>query len=257
MALLGRMDRDKAIHLHEELIADNFSSLECDLTYYSLIRGIMMRHEIKHVLDYGAGRNRYAQDFNPDIDSYLIRDLRDLSFGGAEVTAADVDPEVLTHPTSAHQMVIDPTAALPFEDHKFDLIVSDYVFEHIEDANMVATELQRVLKPGGWMVIRTPNQFGYLKFAASLVPNKLHDAALQFVQPHRKAVDTFPTHYQLNSRGAFKRHFKQCELHVMTDSWEPAYFFGKPWLYRAFLVLHKLMPRIFGTASIFILNKNG
>jgi SAM-dependent methyltransferase len=257
MALIGRVRKQAALRLHEEIVADNFSAQECDLTFYSLIRGLAMRHEAKTVLDYGAGRNRYAQDFNAETDSFLIRDLRDLRFGGAEVTAADVDPEVLSHPASHHRHVIVPGKPLPIADGKFDLIVSDYVFEHVEDAQGVAKELQRLLRPGGWLVVRTPNRYGYLKLAASLVPNRLHDAVLRHVQPHRKAVDTFPTFYRLNCRRDFERYFNQCSVHMMTDSWEPAYFFGRIWLYRAFAILHKFMPKFFGTASIFILQKSG
>jgi SAM-dependent methyltransferase len=256
MALIGRVKKQAALQLHEEIVADNFSALECDLTFYSLVRGLAMRHQAKFVLDYGAGRNRYAQDFSADTDSFLIRDLRDLRYGGAEVTAADVDPEVMTHPTSEHQHIIVPGQPLPIADGKFDLIVSDYVFEHIEDAAAVANELQRLLRPGGWLVVRTPNRYGYLKLAASLVPNRLHDAVLKYVQPHRKAVDTFPTFYRLNCRSDFERYFNQCSVNVMSDSWEPAYFFGKVWLYRLFSVLHKFMPKFFGTASIFILQKS-
>lgn len=256
MALLGRMNEAKARKLHEELVADNFSALDCDLTFYSLIRGMSIRHKFETVLDYGAGRNRYAQDFDPSTDSYHLLNLRDLQHEGAKVFAVDVDPEVLTHPTSDVQKIIDPEKPLPFEDALFDLIVSDYVFEHIENPVLVARELQRVLKPGGWIVVRTPNRYGYLKFAASIVPNKAHNKALEHVQPHRKAVDTFPTYYRLNSRREFQRHFDKCEVNVMTDSWEPAYFFGRVWLYRLFLVIHKLIPRAFGTASIFILRKH-
>ena len=246
MALIGRMKREKALRLHEELVADNFSAMECDLTFYSLVRGLAMRHGAKKVLDYGAGRNQYDFDFDPGTRSYLLRDLRDLRYGGAEVMAADVDPVVATHPTSAKQHVIVPGEKLPVGDGEFDLIVSDYVFEHVEDAAGVARELQRVLKPGGWIAVRTPNRYGYLKFAASLVPNRLHDAALKHIQPHRKAEDTFPTHYKLNSRKDIETHFDQCDVSVMTDSWEPAYFFGRPWLYRMFLVLHKLSAKIAG-----------
>lgn len=257
MALVGRVNKDAALRLHEEIAADNFSAMDCDLTFYSIVRSLAMRHNVKVVLDYGAGRNGYAQDFNPEKDSFLIRDLRDLRFGDAEVTAVDVDPAVLTHPTSKYQHIIVPGQQLPIADGKFDLIVSDYVFEHIENAQSVADELQRLLRPGGWLVVRTPNRYGYLKLAASIVPNRLHDAVLKYVQPHRKAIDTFPTFYRLNCRRDFKRHFTQCSVHVMSDSWEPAYFFGKIWLYHIFAVIHKFMPKFFGTASIFLLQKAG
>ncbi len=257
MALTGRIEQETALRLHEEIVADNFSVIDCDIAFYSLVRGTAMRYGARKVLDYGAGRNRYEQDFDPSVDSYLIRDLRDLRYNGAEVTAADVDPEVVTHPTSEHQHVISPGEKMPFADGAFDLIVSDYVFEHIEDAAGVATELQRLVRPGGWIIVRTPNRYGYLKLMASIVPNRLHDAVLKYVQPHRKAIDTFPTYYRLNCRKDFKRHFDQCDLNIVTDSWEPAYFFGKPWLYRLFSVFHKFLPKLAGTASIFILQKRG
>lgn len=255
MTLIGRVPTEAALKLHPEIVVDNFSSIDCDLTFYSLIRALCKRHNIADVIDYGAGRNRYAQDFDPARDSYLLLDLRDLRYGGAQVTATDVAPEVLTHPTSHHQHVIDPAKALPFADSSFDLIVSDYVFEHVEDPATVAVELQRVLRPGGWILVRTPNRFGYLKIAASLVPNRMHNAALRSVQPHRKAVDTFPTFYRLNSRRQMTEHFKDCSVNAMTDSWEPAYFFGRVWLYKIFRAVHKLLPKGLGTASIFILRK--
>jgi hypothetical protein len=94
---------------------------------------------------------------------------------------------------------------------------------------------------------------GRVKREAAL---RLHDAVLKYVQPHRKTVDTFPTFYRLNCRKDFERYFNQCSVSVMSDSWEPAYFFGRVWLYRLFSVLHKFMPKMFGTASIFILQKS-
>src|SRR3546814_21093337 len=100
--------------------------------------------------------------------------------------------------TSQQQHVLDASGKLPFEADAFDLIVSDYVFEHVDDASAVARELQRVLRPGGWIAVRTPNRFGYLKLAASLVPNKWHDPVLGFVQPPRTTFYTFPTQHRPN-----------------------------------------------------------
>ncbi len=255
MPVVGRLKDGAARRIHPEVMADNFSVADCDLTFFSIIKAIKLRQGSKHILDYGAGRNGYQQDFDPALHSYLIRDLRNLQSDGAHVTAVDVAPEVRSHPTSDQQLVIDPDGKLPFDDNSFDLIVSDYVFEHIGNPAHVATEIQRVLQPGGWLVVRTPNQLGYLKLAASLVPNRLHDAALKYIQPHRKAVDTFPTHYRLNSLRAMKRSFDKCEVVGITGSWEPAYFFGKTWLYRIFQFIHWAMPKSLGTAHIFVARK--
>ena len=45
---------------------------------------------------------------------------------------------------------------LPFEDNAFDSILCTEVFEHVEQLDHVITELYRVLKPGGRMIVTTP-----------------------------------------------------------------------------------------------------
>jgi 2-polyprenyl-3-methyl-5-hydroxy-6-metoxy-1,4-benzoquinol methylase len=46
---------------------------------------------------------------------------------------------------------------LPFGDAAFDYIASHEVIEHVEDPQVVAREIARVLKPGGVCVVATPN----------------------------------------------------------------------------------------------------
>jgi SAM-dependent methyltransferase len=247
MAVVGRLDSKAAYKIHPEVMADNFSQRDCDLTFFSVIRSIQLRNNSKNVLDYGAGRNSYAQDFDPTIHSYLINDLRNLRSTGSHVTAVDVSNSVVIHPTSDRQVVIDPTISMPFEDE---------YFEHISNPKFVSSELQRLLRPGGWLVVRTPNRYGYLKIVASIVPNRLHNAVLRYVQPERKEIDTFPTLYRLNSLSEMQRHFDNCRISCITDSWEPAYFFGKTWLYRIFQFVHWILPKKLGTAHVFIGQKN-
>lgn len=46
---------------------------------------------------------------------------------------------------------------IPFEDGRFDCVISTQVLEHIEDHRRAAAELTRVLKPGGFAVISVPH----------------------------------------------------------------------------------------------------
>ena len=47
--------------------------------------------------------------------------------------------------------------SLPFPDESFDVITSWHVIEHVQDVRQTLDEWHRVLKPGGWVMIETPN----------------------------------------------------------------------------------------------------
>jgi SAM-dependent methyltransferase len=255
VSLLLYLNRKAALSVHGEIAVDNFTFGDGDLAFYGLIRAAYLRGNVTKVLDYGAGRNAYAQDFDPATSSFLINDFRDLRFGGADVTAVDVTPAVLTHPTSHHQHQITPGERLPFDDESFDLIVSDFVFEHLEQPEQLSKELQRVLRPGGWLFARTPNKYGYVAIVASLVPNRLHTAVLKYIQPDRKDLDVFPTYYRINTLGHMKKYFDVCDVSIHSEHWEPQYFFGFKWLYNVNRFIHALIPNALGMTSIFIAKK--
>lgn len=50
-----------------------------------------------------------------------------------------------------------PEEALPFADGEFDRVVVIDVHEHVDDPRIVTAELARILKPGGQIIITTPN----------------------------------------------------------------------------------------------------
>jgi SAM-dependent methyltransferase len=49
---------------------------------------------------------------------------------------------------------------LPFPDNTFDLVLSHEVLEHVQNDRMAASEISRVLKPGGRLTLFVPNR-GY------------------------------------------------------------------------------------------------
>lgn len=51
---------------------------------------------------------------------------------------------------------------LPFEDCSFDVVVSTRVFQYIPEPDKAASELFRVLRPGGRSVVQTPNKWNPL-----------------------------------------------------------------------------------------------
>lgn len=50
-------------------------------------------------------------------------------------------------------------AHLPFKNDCFDIVVSNYVLEHVKDQKRHISEIHRVLKKGGICYLTTPNKF--------------------------------------------------------------------------------------------------
>jgi SAM-dependent methyltransferase len=238
--------------LHPELGVAGFSKLDGTVRFYNFVKAAMAKCSAKRVLDFGAGRGGPLE--TPIIWRRQLQDLRQL---GAEVWASDVDPIVCEHPASHHQVVIDSSKPLPFDDAFFDIIVSDFTFEHITNPTLVSQELLRVLRPGGYICARTANKFGYVTILSSTVPNRLHVKALTAVQPDRLERDVFPTAYKMNTVSQVRSLFGGSEVYWYRDSAEPAYYFGSNLAYRFFSLLHRVLPDVLATSVCFFIKKAG
>ncbi len=93
-------------------------------------------------------------------------------------------------------------AALPFRSETFDIAISSHVAEHLTQPELVFAELSRVLKPGGRLLILTPNRWHYVTFSAALMPHSFH---LRFNQSRGvDAHDIFRTVYRANTAGRLR-----------------------------------------------------
>jgi ubiquinone/menaquinone biosynthesis C-methylase UbiE len=75
---------------------------------------------------------------------------------GFHATGADVDPEAAARLGNAFSKV-DLNAALPWPDESFEAVFSTEGIEHLENHFSFLREMCRVLKPGGLLVLTTPN----------------------------------------------------------------------------------------------------
>ncbi len=91
------------------------------------------------ILDVGCGSSRIIQDLPGAVGvDVLLRKLRFLR---------------PNHPEVAQSSVF----ALPFADETFDTVICSEVIEHVPDDPRVLGELTRVLRPGGTLVLGTPD----------------------------------------------------------------------------------------------------
>lgn len=223
-----------ASRFYPEVAAGGYSRVDGSVEFYTRVRALLAADA--QVLDFGAGRGQgIVDDPNP-----LRRRLANLKGSCGRVVGVDVDPAVRANPGLDEAVVVPRGSPLPFADEVFDLVVCDHVFEHLDDPGAVASELDRVLRPGGWICARTPNRNGYIAWGARLVPNAMHTRLLRRLQPGRQPVDVFPTRYRLNTRAALLLHFpadryRHCTYGYNTEpaysgEWWPVWFLLWAWL---------------------------
>ena len=241
---------------HPEANIDGTTVHEGAVAFYSLVKAAILQVDAKKVLNFGAGRGRFWYTNDRETGSLLRKSLQDLRAPDLEITACDIDPIVLTNPVSDYQVQIFAGQALPFEDDSFDIIVSDMTVEHIDQPKLVCDELLRVLRPGGFICVRTPNKWGYVALAAMLVPNALHAKALTLIQGGRAEKDVFPTYYRINTRSDFQKFFPRQQVYVTKHFSNPEYYFGSHIVYAAFRFLHWMLPSAFAPTLFAFIRKS-
>lgn len=151
------------------------------------------------VLDLGCGRG--AHQDNP---SEFRRALRVVRGKVDTVIGLDVDPGAADNPFIDKFHLLE-SGRWPIDDASVDLCLCDNVLEQLADSDAFFAECQRVIKPGGYLCVRTTNLISYVGIAALLVANKWHAPVLRRVQANRKEADVFPVAYNCNTFSKIRR----------------------------------------------------
>ena len=161
------------------------------------------------------------------------------------VIGVDLDPRVqsLLH----SEFHLGSLEALPFDDSVFDVVFSEYVFEHLTAPEDVLRELARVLKPDGRLLILTPNLWSYKTLFARFTPQVFHRAAGRHRYGTGHELDMYPTVYACNTERAFARMastagFRIETLEFVTNG--PTWFAKIPGAFELFHLFHLAVNRL-------------
>jgi SAM-dependent methyltransferase len=231
-------------------VMGGFTPIDGSVEFFGRINALL-RPDFR-VLDLGAGRGAW---FFEEATEYK-KQLRGIKGKVAEYIGADVDRVVLTNPTTDRNLLMENNV-VPVPDASIDLIISDFVVEHIVDVNAFKNEIDRMLKPGGVFCARTPHKATYFSIMARMVKNANHTRWLRKVQPTRKQEDVFPTAYRLNTLRAVREVFPDWTNFTYLYTAEPAYFFGNKLLYKVMSFVHRIAPPSFTGCLFIFLQKNG
>jgi len=237
--------------LYPEMCAGAYSRDDGGVHFFSRVNALL-RPQMT-VMDLGAGRGVI---FHTGANNYYER-LARLQGKVERVIGVDVDDGILDHPYLDERHVVEATAPLPAGDESVDLVVSDWVLEHIVDPEHIAAEIERVLKPGGWFCARTPSHLGYVGTLVRLIPNAFHTRILRHLQPWRAVASVFPTFYRLNSRNALNRYFPPAQWRNSSYTFNPApkYYGNSNLLFHAIAFYQRLTWGPFKTDLYVFLQK--
>ena len=164
------------------------------------------------VLDIGAGNGRG-----------FVHSLRGRV---KEVVGLDPDVAVLSN-TAIDRGIIGRVEDMPFSDGSFDIAVSSFTLEHIENPALAATEIWRVLRPGGYFIFRTPNLWHYTTSISRLTPHWFHRLVANWARDlPNELSDPYPTRYRCNTVPKLRKTFASAgfsTLQLATIEPEPSY----------------------------------
>jgi ubiquinone/menaquinone biosynthesis C-methylase UbiE len=187
----------------------------------SLYRDLIEKHlqPGQKLLDAGCGRYlRFCKEFTDR----------------AWVVGIDLETVLETHNDQTPFGVRGDVSRLPFPSGHFDMVISRSVVEHLEDPGQVFREFARVLRPGGKVVLITPNKYDYVSVIAALTPYWVHRWLVSriFQVPED---DVFPTLYRANTLSAIRKAFTGAGFvprELDTINHYPAYLMFSPVLFR-------------------------
>lgn len=122
-----------------------------------------------------------------------------LAAGAAEVTGVDVDAQTIDHARRRYggrpglEFRHGSVTALPLADASVDVVVSFETIEHLDEQARMLSEFDRVLAPGGCLLISSPDRHAY-NAQGDGQPNPFHvreldrDEFTALLRPHFPAL---------------------------------------------------------------------
>lgn len=129
----------------EKAVSEQFRRWESEKSRYLFDRRV--REAIKYIPD-----NSFVLDIGCGDSESIIA----VESNKNNITVIGMD---IRMPPSDKRCVCASCCAIPFKDNMFDCVLCLAVLEHTPDQLKVLTEISRVLKDGGSVIITTPNPF--------------------------------------------------------------------------------------------------
>ncbi len=191
------------------------------------------------VYDRGMPIDRYyleafLQECAPDIRGHCLEFFNDAytsRFGGEKVTTLDILHKEPGNPRAT--IVADLTRPNAIPSNAFDCIICTYVLHSIFELETAVSELHRILKPGGVLLVAVPHIAKYLPHYTELwrfTPEGLHGVLARAFAAERVTVHAYGNSLTAVGflRGLAAHEFTRAEL-AFHDPGFPVGLFARAW----------------------------
>lgn len=179
--------------------------------------------------------------------SLALDQICEMDLSGKTVFAVEPDADALAANPSP-QKILASGESIPLPSGAIDMIVSEYVVEHLVDPDAVLREAHRLLRPGRRFIFLTPNLLSYSGFVTHVTPQWLHRRFLQRLLELGASANErpYPTAFRMNTLRAIrlraaKAGFRIRELHTCVD--HPTYTYPFPILHQLAVLWHVVLDQ--------------
>ena len=154
------------------------------------------RQRCQEALKYYAGRKFYDSLYYEMVQKYLRHGQRVLDAGcGHDLRSCKhlsdasfvVGIDLASHSDTDNRRspfgVRGDISRMPFPAQASNMVISRSVVEHLPNPVAVFREFRRVLRPGGKVVVITPNKYDYVSIIAALTPYWVHRRLVSRIFP--------------------------------------------------------------------------
>jgi ubiquinone/menaquinone biosynthesis C-methylase UbiE len=149
------------------------------------------------------GKNHYASlkvlEAGCGVQSYTKRYISPLWTMPLTIHGIDTDDYALEN-KEVNKVYLGSVENMPLDSETYDIVMAFYLLEHVVDYKRTLSEMTRVLKPGGLMMLIFPNPYSPDALITRFTPHWFHVLFKSKIQKTKNArKHTFPTVFSFGS----------------------------------------------------------